>query len=131
MGVDKYPKTLQESYHILQHYKFDARDYQSRINKTSGGMAFINNGQGNKKDATNITLWNFQKKWHYANDCPDKNNDNDDDSSRQSVRANVTNWIWDETVMLQESVHVGEFDLYDVFSTLSFFNELHEIMQTE
>ena len=33
--------------------------------------------------------------------------------------------------MLQESVHVGEFDLYDVFSTLSFFNELHEIMQTE
>ena len=26
MGVEKYLKTLQEAYHILKHYKFDARN---------------------------------------------------------------------------------------------------------
>ena len=70
-------------------------------------MAFINNSRGNKKDVINITLWNFQKKRYYANDCPDKNTDTDDDASRQSVSANLTNGIRDETVMLQEVVHGG------------------------
>ena len=54
MGVDKYPKTLQEDYYILHHYNFYDREYKSPINNTSGGMDFINNGHGIKKNATKI-----------------------------------------------------------------------------
>ena len=58
MGFDKNPKTLQEAYQILYHYKFDARNYQPPINNNSGGIALINNGYGIKKDDTKITYWN-------------------------------------------------------------------------
>ena len=131
MGVDKYPKTLQEAYQILQNYKFDAQNYQYPINNTSGGKDFINNGQGNNKDATNITNWNFWKKGHYKIDFPDKNTetDTDADASRQSGSATGTNVIRYAIVMLQEGVHGGEFDGDGMFSALSFFNVGHELMQ--
>ena len=61
-GVEKYPKTLQESLHILQHYNFDLWNYQSPIKNTSWGMAFINSRHEIKKDATKFTFWNCQKK---------------------------------------------------------------------
>ena len=44
-------------------------------------MYFVNNIQGNKKDATNITCWNFQNKGHYSNYFPDKKNDTDTDAN--------------------------------------------------
>ena len=56
MGVDKDPKTLQEAYHILNHYKFDAQNYQSPTNNNIGVMALIDNGHGIKKDYTKIPL---------------------------------------------------------------------------
>ena len=96
-------------------------------------MDFINNGQGNNKDATNITCWNCWKKGHYENECPDKKTetDTDADASRQSGSATGTNGIRDAIVMLQEGVHGGEFDGDDMFSAFSFFNVGHEPMQTE
>ena len=90
---------------IFQRYKFDAQNYQDTINNTSGGMSFINNRHGIKKDATRITFWNCQKKGNYANDLPDKNADTDTDSSRQSGSLNVTGVILNTTVMLQEGVN--------------------------
>ena len=58
-------------------------------------MAFIKNGQGNKKDAMNITFWKFRNKGHYAKDFPDKKGGTgtDADASRQSVSAHATNGI--------------------------------------
>ena len=64
----------------MQHYKFDARNYQSPINNTSRVMAFINNVYDIKKGATKITFWNCGNKVHYAKDYPDKNTDNDTDT---------------------------------------------------
>ena len=128
VGVEKYSKTLQEAYRILKNYKFDAQNYQTPINNTSGGMDFINNGHGIMKDTTKITLWNCQKKVHYENDCPDKKtgDSTDTDASRKSDSTNMTNGIWYATVMLQEGVHDGEFYGKDMFSAFSFFNAGHE-----
>ena len=96
-------------------------------------MFFVNNGQDNKKDSTNITLWRFQKKGHYANDLPYKNTKTgtNADTSRQSDSANPTNGIRYATFMIQEGVNGGEFDGYDVFSALYFFNAGHEHMKPE
>ena len=133
MGVDKYPKTLKQSYHILQHYTVYARNYQAPINNTSGVMALINYGQGNKKDDTNITFWNCQKKVHYSNDCPYKKTETDTYtySSRQYGSSNMMNGIRDATVMLQKGVHGGESDGYEIFSKCYFFSARHEPMQPE
>ena len=43
MGVEKYPMTIQEAYHILKHYKFESQNYQTPINNTSGDITFVNN----------------------------------------------------------------------------------------
>ena len=68
----------------------------------------------------------------YKNYCPEKKTktNTDADASRQSESAKEINGIRDSIVMLQEGVHGGKFDGDYVFSVLSFFNAVHEPIQT-
>ena len=131
--MDEYPNNQHESYHILKHYKFGSWNYQALINNTIGGMDFIKIRKGNKKDAMNITCWNFQKKVHYEYDCPEKKTetDNDADASRQYGSANVTNGIEYATVMLQEGVHGVKLYGDEMFSAFYFFNAGNKPMHPE
>jgi hypothetical protein len=67
---DKWPKTLDEAYNILVHWKQDPKNLMQVLGSTSDGVSFVNIGDDDKqKDHSHITCFNCGKKGHYSSSC--------------------------------------------------------------
>ena len=80
-GDDRYPKTLNDAYNLLLHWKMNPRNLTRMLNSAgTGGMAFGQDGtatpSGNqgRKDKSHIKCFNCGTYGHYANQCQNRGN---------------------------------------------------------
>jgi hypothetical protein len=80
---DIYPKTLNDAYNLLLHWKHDARNQIRATGTDSEGVAFVQT-----TDTSQVTCYLCKKKGHYANKCPKKDNNEEGEVHVQEEATN-------------------------------------------
>jgi hypothetical protein len=105
--VDKFPKTIVDSYSLLLHWKQNPRNLMRAIG-TNDGVSFANIGendqeqfdgttnanvgdgqQRNPRDKSNIKCWKCQKMGHYSNECPKRQERQKEESGANMLLAGM------------------------------------------
>jgi Reverse transcriptase (RNA-dependent DNA polymerase)/Zinc knuckle len=117
-GQNNYPKTINDAYNLLSNWKQDPRNMVRIGAGGTDGVQFVNNGTENENDGTllanngtskkggksnksEVTCFNCGKKGHYADSCPEKGKDENDEE--------------DGANLLIHAYEDGEFDDEDAF----------------
>ena len=97
-GNDTYPKTVNDAYNLLLHWKHNPRNVMRALNMSAMGGAFMQDGEEEErgsvhanngrqgKDKSHIKCFRCKKMGHYANECPDKKkNETEGDTTGASM----------------------------------------------